>query len=357
MVVRLTDLIRGVTGKNSPQETDPKDRPAETQGQEPETSPTLRAEASHPGTAKTAHPERMSTPGQPDIDWYGLAETELTRITEAVRQDAPFALDDLTPIATGIVEALKESDQLVARALSRQNRLPLIASMVNVAIVATKIGIGLGYSTDEQVRLALAALVHDLGMFRLPESQLNDAGRWSSDQIDTLRGCPMMGADLLKQRASEYPWLPEVVAQAHERGNGTGYPQGLHGEQIHEFAQIIGVADVMDALLHPRGSGKSRLPHEAVRMLVAEEKTAFPDRIFKSLLQELSLYPVGTWVKLTSGETGEVIRLNRRYPLRPVVRISIDQNGQRLQSPRELDLGRNPLVHVKEIADTALIPV
>jgi hypothetical protein len=116
------------------------------------------------------------------------------------------------------------------------------------------------------------------------------------------------------------------------------------------------VADVMDALLHPRLSGKARLPHEAVRMLVVEEKTAFPDRIFKSLLQELSLYPVGTWVKLTSGETGEVIRLNRRYPLRPVVKVSIDQNGQRLQSPRELDLGRNPLVHVKEIADTALIP-
>ena len=166
----------------------------------------------------------------------------------------------------------------------------------------------------------------------------------------------MMGVALLKQTAPDYPWLPEIVAQAHERANGTGYPQGLHGEQILEFAQVIGVADVMDALLHPRLSGKARLPHEAVRMLVAEEKTAFPDRIFRSLLQELSLYPVGTWVKLTSGETGEVIRLNRRYPLRPVVKVSIDQNGQRLQSPRELDLGRNPLVHVKEIADTALIP-
>lgn len=355
-MVRLTDLIRGVAGKNQPQEAEGKQPPAGAQGQEGEASPNPEAEATHPASAKTGHSDRTSKPGQPDIDWYGLAEAELTRITAVVRQNESFRLDDLAPIATGIVEALKESDQLVARALSRQKGVPLIASMVNVAIVSTKIGIGLGYTPDEQVRLALAALIHDVGMFRLPESQLNDTGRWSAEQIEALRGCPMMGAELVKHNATEYPWLPEVVAQAHERGNGTGYPQGLRGEQIHELAQVIGVADVMDALLHPRHSGKARLPHEAVRMLVAQEKTAFPDRIFKSLLQELSLYPVGTWVKLTSGETGEVVRLNRRYPLRPVVMVSIDQNGQRLQSPRELDLGRNPLVHVKEIADTALMP-
>ncbi|MGH7209258.1 MAG: HD-GYP domain-containing protein [Nitrospiraceae bacterium] len=355
-MVRFADLIRGGAGKDSPQDKDRKGPPAETPGQEREAPATRHADPSDPVSLKPAQPERAPEPSQPDIDWYGLAEAELTRIMEAVRQNEPFRLDDLTPIATGIVEALRGSDQLLARALSRQNRLPLIASMVNVGIVSTKVGMGLGYPQDQQVRLALAALVHDLGMFRLPESQLNDTGRWSAEQIDGLRGCPMMGAELLKQQAPEYPWLPEVVAQAHERGNGTGYPQGLHGDQIHELAQVIGVADVMDALLHPRRSVKARLPHEAVRMLVAEEKTAFPDRIFKSLLQELSLYPVGTWVKLTSGETGEVVRLNRRYPLRPVVRVSIGQNGQRLQSPRELDLGRNPLVHVKEIADTALIP-
>jgi len=356
-VVRLSDLIRGVTGKNAPQETGRKEPSADAQGQEAGASPTLDAESSRPESADTSQSERLSRAGQPDIDLYGLAEAELTRIGGAVRQGESLRLDDLVPIATGIVEALKESDHLLARALSRQNRLPLIASMVNVAIVSTKIGMGLGYSPDELVRLALAALIHDVGMFRLPESQLDDTGRWSAEQVEAVRGCPMMGAELLKEHAPEYPWLPEIVAQAHERGNGTGYPQGLHGEQLHELAQIIGVADVMDALLHPRVSGKARLPHEAVRILVAEEKTAFPDRIFRSLLQELSLYPVGTWVKLTSGELGEVVRLNRRYPLRPVVKVMIDQNGHRLQSPRELDLCRNPLVHVKEIADTALIPV
>ncbi len=355
-MVRLTDLIRGGAGKDSPQEKDRKGSPAEPQGQEPQAPTTVSPDPSDADSLKTAQPERASKPSQPEIDWYSLAEAELSRLTEAVREERPLRLDEIAPIATGMVEAMRGSEQLLAMALSRQTRLPLIASMVNVAIVATRVGMGLGYQQDELVRLALAALVHDVGMFRLPESQLNDTGRWSPEQIDALRGCPMMGVALLKQTAPEYPWLPEIVAQAHERANGTGYPQGLHGEQIHEFAQVIGVADVMDALLHPRLSGKARLPHEAVRMLVAEEKTAFPDRIFRSLLQELSLYPVGTWVKLTSGETGEVIRLNRRYPLRPVVKVSIDQNGQRLQSPRELDLGRNPLVHVKEIADTALIP-
>src|SRR5207247_8979782 len=217
----------------------------------------------------TTTAQRQSKPARTGVGWYGLAGAERSRLTEAVREERPLRLDEIAPIATGMVEAMRGSEQLLAMALSRQTRLPLIASMVNVAIVATRVGMGLGYQQDELVRLALAALVHDVGMFGLPESQLNDTGRWSPEQIDALRGCPMMGVALLKQTAPEYPWLPEIVAQAHERANGTGYPQGLHGDQIHEFAEVIGVAEVMDAHLQPRLSGKARLPHDAVRTRVA----------------------------------------------------------------------------------------
>jgi HD-GYP domain-containing protein (c-di-GMP phosphodiesterase class II) len=209
----------------------------------------------------------------------------------------------------------------------------------------------MGYRSDDLSRLALAALVHDLGMFLLPEQMLDEAGRWSPDQLDRMRGHPKMGADLLRQAAPEEPWLPEVVVQEHERMNGTGYPQGLQGAQIHEFALIIGMGDILDAMLRARLNRKALMPHEAVRLLLAREKTGFPTRAFKSLLNQFSLFPVGTWVKLSSGEIGEVVRSNSRFPLRPTIRVTTDQRGFRLREPRELDLSASPLIHVGEIVD------
>ena len=156
---------------------------------------------------------------------------------------------------------------------------------------------------------------------------------------------------MLKQAAPDQPWLAEVVVQEHERMNGTGYPKGLQGPQIHEFALVIGLADNLDAMLRARLNRKALLPHEAVRLLLTREKAGFPTRAFKSLLNQFSLFPVGTWVKLTSGEIGEVVRSNPRFPLRPAIRVMVDQGGLRLREPRELDLSQSPLVHVGEIID------
>jgi HD-GYP domain-containing protein (c-di-GMP phosphodiesterase class II) len=145
------------------------------------------------------------------------------------------------------------------------------------------------------------------------------------------------------------------VVQEHERINGAGYPQGLQGPQIHEFALIIGLADILDAMLRARLNRKALMPHEAVRLLLTREKAGFPTRAFKSLLNQFSLFPVGTWVKLSSGEIGEVVRSNSRFPLRPTIRVMTDQSGFRLREPKELDLSASPLVHVGEIVDRALM--
>lgn len=285
------------------------------------------------------------------VDWYGKAEAALEEVAAAIKAQRPVSLGELPQIAEGIAESLSVDDRLMVRAISHQSGPSLIGNMVHAAIFAVKIGMGLGYRPDESAKLALAALVHDLGMFLLPDDMLEQPGRWSEEQMELLRQHPQQGAELLKQAAKAHPWLPEIVMQEHERINGTGYPNRLQGPQIHEFALVIGLADVLDAMLRSRATRKALLPHEAVRLLLSREKAGFPTRIFKSLLQQFSLFPVGTWVKLTSGEIGEVFRSNPRFPLRPVIKVVIDQSGQRLREPKDLDLSGSPLVHVSEIVD------
>lgn len=287
----------------------------------------------------------------PTVDWYAQAETALTAIAKLVRQGRPFVLADVSQIANGFVASLSQDDRLLVRAISHQSGPSLVGNMVHTAIYAIKIGMGLGYRKDELSRVAVAALLHDVGMFRLPEQLLEEPGRWSQEQIAVLQRHPQFGEELLKKVAPDSPWLAEVVGQEHERLNGTGYPRRLQGPQIHEFAFVIGLADILDAMLRSRLNRQAMLPFEAVRLLLVREKSSFPTKIFKSLLQQFSLFPVGTWVKLTSGEIGEVVRLNPRFPLRPAVKVMIDQGGQRLREPREIDLSASPLVHVAEIVD------
>lgn len=372
--MRFTDLIRG--GKPAPQgsareeKSEEKRADAATPSPPPQSSTlNLRmlakpVEQEKPSQQQEAPGIQLSTlvreashqtalPDSPAPDWYSQAEVALMNIESAVRNQTPFPLGEVRRIAKGFVASLAKEDTLLARAISRPGGPSLIGNMIDVAIYAIKIGAGLGYRPEELHSLALAALVHDIGMFRLPDQVLNQQGRWNKEQIAVMKRHPILGAELLKQAAPDDPWLAEVVSQEHERIGGSGYPRGLRGAQIHEFALVIGIADVLDAMLRSRVTRKALLPHEAVRLMILREKSNFPVRIMKSLVQQMSLFPIGTWIKLTSGEIGEVVQSNPRFPLRPLVRIAIDARGLRLREPRELDLSRNPLIHVSEIVEVA----
>ncbi len=76
-------------------------------------------------------------------------------------------------------------------------------------------------------------------------------------------------------------------------------------------------------------------------------RTAFPDRILKALIQALTPYPMGSMVRLNTGEIGRVVRKNKDYPLRPVVEV-LDRGGKRLEEPVAIDLGQSPLVNIQE---------
>ena len=89
---------------------------------------------------------------------------------------------------------------------------------------------------------------------------------------------PELGYQAIRKAGQKYDWLAQVVRQAHERWNGQGYPNKLKGRQISEFAQIIGVVDVFDALVSPRGYRRRFFPYEAVRELIGGGTDGVPSR-------------------------------------------------------------------------------
>lgn len=288
------------------------------------------------------------------MTWYRDAEAELTLIASAIQSQRSIQLDRLEVLANSLVASLKRSDELIVMALSSPSGSPLMTNLVNVAIVATKVGMGLGYYGRELERLALAGLVHDIGLFAVPQSLVTKAGRLTPDERTLIEQHPELGYEAIKRTGAEYVWLAELIRQAHERANGLGYPNRLKGRQISEMALIIGVSDVFDALVSERPYRRRLFPHEAIKELLVAERATFPREMTKALVEQLSVYPLGTTVRLSTGETGTVVGVNVRYPLRPIVKVDEADGVENLET-RRIDLSLTPLVGVIEALNAPVV--
>jgi hypothetical protein len=286
-----------------------------------------------------------------DQHQYRQAEAALAKVAAAVQRQEDLDLSEVTQLASSLVDSLHTSDQLVVEALSSPPGSPLVTNLINVGILATKVGIGLGYFGTELRRLALAGLLHDIGIFAVPQELLTKTGRLSAEERRLIEQHPRMGADVITRLGTDHAWLADVVLQAHERGRGQGYPHRLKGREINELAQIIGLVDIFDALVSPRPYRRRLLPHEAVRELLTTERTAFPREIMKALVEQLSVYPLGTRVRLSSGEEGVVVRITARYPSRPVLRVMDAENASTSEPPRLIDLSLLPHVSVVDTVE------
>lgn len=332
-VTRLSDLVREQHKKMGPA---------------PGATSAMSGSGASGGTSAAASP--LSGAGRTGPDWYRLGEQELERQVQATRQQAPMRMEQLTQIAAGLVSSLAESDGLVVDALSCRSSSPVISNSVNVAILATKIAMGLHYEPLALERVALAGLVHDVGMFTLPDQLVMKAGQLTPEDRALVRRHPQQGFEILDRLGSSYAWLAKVALHEHERWAGQGYPHRVKGAEIDEYAQLIGLADVFDALVSPRPYHRQLSAHDAVRELLVKEKHSFAHHLLKVLVEQLSMYPLGTTVRLNTGAIGTVVQLNQRYPLRPIVQIAPGCGPDAMST--QMDLSQTTGIHIVEVVKT-----
>ncbi len=289
------------------------------------------------------------------IDWYCEATEELVALGASIRARGPIDLASLERVAKGMAASVQAGDELVNQALSAPGGDPIISNLVHVGILAAKLGVGLNFSGEELEHLALAGLLHDIGIFTLSPELLARSGKLSAEERAVLEQHPLAGHDIVVKGHPRYEWLAVVIRQAHERWGGQGYPFRLKGRAIHEFAHVIGICDIFDALVSPRPYRRRLLPHEAIQELFQSERTSFPREIIKALVEQLSVYPLGTQVRLNTGEIGVVIRLNPRLPLRPVIRL--DERSARPGMVSAIqDLSAVPTLYVTETLKAPSFP-
>ena len=152
----------------------------------------------------------------------------------------------------------------------------------------------------------------------------------------------------MQRLGASFEWLANVALQEHEREDGSGYPKALREDEIHEYAKIVGLADAYESLTHFRPYRNKRSAFDAVKDLITAQRTRFPDGALKGLIRGLSTFPVGSHVRLNSMEIARIVATNPAFPLRPVIEIVAGPRGERLASPRRVDLSTNTLLYVTE---------
>lgn len=277
------------------------------------------------------------------------------RLLQAVADDAPPDLDPARRLIGGILARDGALDALYRKAIYSGGGgeawdldAAVVTHSVNVAVYAVKLGEGLGCDAERLARLGLAALVHDVGMVSLPPDLLVKEAFDEADR-EALRRHPLRGRDYLMKLGEPDRWLAEVVAQEHEREDGSGYPHGLKGGQIRDEARIIGLVDTYAGLTRSRPGRRGLPPFEAVKEITQTHRARFSPGILRAMLHTLSAFPIGSLVRLNSGTVGQVVETLEAYPLRPVIRPLYGVGGRPIQEDRTLALRDNPILHISGV--------
>lgn len=241
-----------------------------------------------------------------------------------------------------IIDSIAESSALLLLATDRRQEFSLSTHSVNVAILSLRLAQTLKYEPQNQVRVGLAALLHEIGVVVLPKPMIYQTGEVSPQ----VRQRSVHGAKLLQEFCPEYDWLAETVGQVNERENGSGFPLGLEGEDIREEAKILGIVDVFEACIHDRPHRKASTGYQVLHELTRGETKSFSDRIVKAWIASFSVYPYNEYVVLNTGELGQVAAVNAENVLRPVIKILYDSKGRPLDEPRETDLAQNSSLYI-----------
>jgi len=249
-----------------------------------------------------------------------------------------------------MIDSIVNESALLLLATDRRQPFTIGNHCVNVAIVALRIAQTLEYDLQRQTRVGLAALLHEIGMVKVTDQMVQEQGKSAARQR------PIYSAEILEKLGSEYSWLAETVRQVYEREDGSGFPFGLTGEDIHEEAKVLGIADVFEACIHERPYRGALTGRQLFDELTARETKTFSDHLVKAILKSFSLYPYNEYVILNTGEVGQVVEVNPENLARPMVKILCNSEGEPLGEPREVDLAQDSSVIITKAITYDMLP-
>lgn len=208
---------------------------------------------------------------------------------------------------------------------------------VSTTVYSLLIAKQLGYSKQMMEKLAAGTLLHDMGKILLDKKVINKTGTLTSEEFEYVKLHTTLGYDALKKCYNMTELSRIVSLYHHERMDGSGYPTGTPAGELHEFSRIVAIADTYDALITDRCYRKKWSSNLAVDYLIEHADTKFDLKLVSVFIKQIAIYPNGSMVRLSNNAIGIVKEQNKNFPLRPIIRVITDENGNDTKA-YELDL-------------------
>ncbi len=210
---------------------------------------------------------------------------------------------------------------------------------LRVCILAIGLGRQLGYDARKLELLGECGLLHDVGKMLVPEEILNKPGKLSDAEFGIMQSHTTHGHRIL----SEEKDVPEIIADTalyhHERIDGNGYPESLIGSKIPTYARLIAIVDAYDAITSDRCYKEGMSPLDALRIIYNSRDSFFDKDLVEAFIRMVGVYPPGSLVELSTGETGIVVENSPNHRLKPLVMLLKEDgsNGHKMIDLKDED--------------------
>lgn len=296
-----------------------------------------------PATIKSAASGTAGSSGMdpiPSGDFAGSRELyrryvdlvdRLATVFDLMRKNETVEVKIVDQVTQSILQLVRDEREEAISAIlgSAVKEDSLARSGINIAILSVVIGTTLRLPPYRLAYLSSGALLHDAGMLRIPESIVKKKGGLTEEEIQKIRAHPLLSYRIITKELLYPDDVGLIGLQHHERWDGEGYPRKNSSGDIDALARIVSVADAFEAMVSIKPYRNSMIGYAAMKNLLSDNSRRFDPDILKAFIKSMGIYPLGSTVLLNNAAIARVIETHADSPLRPKLRLIVDEFGNR----------------------------
>ncbi len=270
-----------------------------------------------------------------------LADLAISYIEIAMKNNEQLPLEETRKVVSVMVQdIIRNPDAFIWLNKIKNKDEHLYGHTVRASIWAVALGRHMGLSTQALNNLAMGIMISDVGKCKLPDNLLKqDPSDMSADDLIRYQTHVLKALKILKQSSTPLDkQVLAIVANMHERHNGSGYPRGISAEQIPYLAKIAGIASTYDEMTFPRNNEFGLSPSDTIFKLYNMIDQEFQQDLVEEFIRAIGIYPAGSLVELSTGETAMVLEQNPERKLRPSIIILLNEDRKPYRKYKIVDM-------------------
>ncbi len=275
---------------------------------------------------------------------FEAAHNTISDVMDTLRDGGELDIRSVTEtVAPMIKSVLRNPDAMACMVSMKKKDDYTYHHALALAVWALVFGRHLGLDHADLKSLATGTMLLDVGKTKIPTALLQKEGPLEAHEFEEVKRHVEYGLQILDESGNVDPNVTTILRTHHERHDGSGYPDGLAGNDIPVFGRIAGIIDTFDAMTSLRPHAAAMSTYDVMRHLLDNADILFQAEIIERFIQVVGMFPTGTLVELNSGEVAIVMEQNPVRRLRPKIMLILDENKEMREEFPIIDLKDSPI--------------